>query len=289
MLNVIKMDLYRLSRSKSFKLGLLLVAIVSFAAVALSAALTAILKSAVDVEPELGESLVTMSGIMPFLMWGNSIDLGVVILQFSSIFSLAIAAILSAIFVNDEQVAGYGKNYIGQLSNKGQSVISKLIATSVINIFVVLTCAVVAGVGGMIFFGKIVTGFNFGNFSVLLLLRILMYLAVNAIIVFFSLLTRSKSASMIIGVVFGVGASKIAYTSITSVVQMLVARVFRNDSIEIPSLDGLVPDGVEGMLNLEFYRTMNSEVIVRALIVGFVYIIAFSALSFYIVRKRDLK
>lgn len=289
MFNVIKMDLYRLFRSKSFRVGLILVAIISFAAAALSSGIAAIMKSAIDLEPELAESYVTLGGIMPFLLWGNSVDLGVVILQFSSIFSLAIAAIISAIYVNDEQMSGYGKNYLGQLSNKGQSVISKMIATSLINVCIVLTCVIASGIGGMIFFGKIITSFNFGNFAVLILLRILMYLAINAIIVFFSLLTRSKSASMIIGVLFGVGASKLAYTGATTVIQMIVSKVFRNDSITVPNLDGLIPDGVESMLNLEFLNTMNPDVIIRALIVGVVYIAVFTTLSFCVVRKRDLK
>lgn len=289
MLNVIKMDLYRLSRSKAFKIGLILTVIICLGAVLLSAGLFSILQMTIESADGLDESYDLMSEFFTFLKWINGVDLAVIILSFSGIMSLLIVTILSSIFVSDEYTAGFGKNYLGQLPDKGMSVISKLIATSVINLSILLTGTLVAAGAGAIFFGKYISGFDFGNLALTLVLRLLMYLAINAIIVFVCLLTQSKSASLIIGVIFGVGASNIVYGSVTSLFQFVCSRFLKLDGFTFPSLDEIIPDGVLRMLDMSFFEDPDQGLIVRVLIVALVYIVGFAAGSVLLVRRRDVK
>lgn len=289
MLNVIKMDLYRLMRSKSFRIGLIIAFSVCFLAVALSAGLLALVNMALKADPTMAESADVLVSVFSFLTWENGVDLSVIVLQFSGILCLAISTVLSAIFVSEEQTSGFGKNYLGQLSDKGTSAISKVIATSIISMSMVLVCTLSSALAGALFFGKCITGINAANLALAMFLRLLMYLSINAIIVFVSLLTKNKSASMVIGVVFGIGASKMAYGTVTYLLQFLASRVLKLSDFEVPSIAGLIPDGVERMIDTEFLTKVDGALIARVLIVAAVYICGFTFASFMLVRKRDVK
>lgn len=290
MLNVIKMDLYRLSRSKSLKVGLIIALIISFAAVALSAALVAIMTMLQEADPSLNEGVAEMGMIFPVLAWTQGVDLAQITLTFSGVFSLGLSVIISAVFVTEEQITGYGKNYLGQLPDKGYSVVSKLVATSVIHMLVFLIYTLVSAGAGALLFSKYITGFAAGNLALTMSLRFLLYLAVNAIIVFLCLLTKSKSASMIIGVIIGVGASKAAYSGITSALTAIIGRIANKPEFEFPAVGGVIPDGVEEMLiNQNFLFNPTAGLIVRAIAVSVIYIVVFTLLSVIVVRKRDVK
>lgn len=290
MLNIIKMDLYRLRRTKSLWMGLIITAVISFGMTALAAGLMALIKAMMEMDPTAVGDIASMYAMFPFLAWGETgIDLSIIVHMFSGILTLAMSAVISAVFINEEQTSGFGKNYLGQLPQKGTSALSKMIVTSIISVLVILVGTLASAGAGALFFAKSITGLNAGNLALTMVLRLLMYLAINAIIVFVSLLTKSKSASMIIGVVFGIGASKIAYTTLTSGLNFLVGSVLKLKDVTVPSISGLVPDGVEGMLDANFLLAPDEKIIIRTLIVAAVYIIGFSVASFFIVRKRDVK
>lgn len=290
MLNVIKMDLYRLMRSKAFKIGLILSAIICIGAAAASAGIVAIMKLAVEQDPTVAESMYVMEGMFPEVSWMFGVDLGTIIVRYSGMFSLVIATVICAVFVSEEQTSGFGKNYLGQLSNKGYSAVSKLIVTAIINLAILLVYTVVATGMGFLFFGKYITGVSAGNLALTMILRALMYIAINCIIVFLCLWTKSKSASMIVGVVFGVGAARMAYGVVTSALQLIVSRIFRNSKVTVPDLDGLIPDGVEHMLvENNFFENLQTDILVRVLVVAVIYISVFSIGSFLVVSKRDVK
>lgn len=289
MRNVIKMDLFRLSRFKALRIALIALAGLSFAAVAVSGGILALVNSLIASDPEFADSLGFLMLAFSFFEWVDGVDLGVVIMEYCGILTLAVACILSATFVNDEQVAGYGKNYLGQLQDKGISVVSKLVSTSLIHVLVVLVCMVVSGIGGLVFFGKYITGFRVLNLLLTALMRMLMYISINAIIVFVTILTKSKTLSMIFSVIFGIGASNIAYTMVTFALEIIASHILNNPDAVVPNVGGLVPDGVERMIDTQFFLAPDGQLVVRVLVVAAVYILGFGALTRLVVRKRDVR
>lgn len=289
MSNVIKMDLYRLSRSKAVRVGVIVAAVVCFAATALSAGLLALVRWAMGVDATMGDSLLILEVALPFLGWYSGVDLAAVVMQFSGTLGMAIATVLAAIFVSEEHIAGYGKNYLGQLANRGVSAVSKVVATSIICAALILACTLSTSLAGLLFFGKYLTGLKAGHLALALALRLLMYLAINAIVVFICLLTKSKSAAMVIGVVFGIGASKIVYSSATFLMEFVVKQIFRVSDFTAPSIAGLIPDGVERMIDAELLTHVDLSLVVRVLLVAVVYIGGFTVASALLVRKRDVK
>lgn len=288
MRNVIKMDLYRLSRSRSIRLGLILTAVICFAAAALTRGFAELMNIAINSDPEFTQDAAEMIAMLPMLGWTNEVDIGLVIMQYSGILTLVIASVMSVIFINDEQLAGFGKNYLGQLGDKAYSVVSKLISTSLIHALVILISTITATLAGLLFYGCSLSTLNAGNLALALFLRLLMYLSINAILVFLCLLTRSRSAPMILSVVFGIGAGQLAYGILTSGLDMVVSRI-SGGNLHMPALEGLLPDGVDRMLNAGFYMEPYSDLIVRTLIVAAVYITVFALSAIAIVRKRDVR
>lgn len=290
MLNVIKMDLYRLTRSKTLRVGMILAAVISIVAVALSAGFLAIMNIMAETDPSLTEGAAEMALVFPMLAWINGVDLSQIVLFFSGLFSLALIAIITAVFVSEEQSTGYGKNYLGQLADKGYSVVSKLISASVITMVMLLIYTLVSAGASALFFGKYITGLAAGNLALTMLLRLLLYISLNTIIVFLCLLTKSKSASMIVGVIIGVGASKAAYSGITAALTALISRIAKNPDFEFPAIGGFTPDGVEELIvNTGFVTSPDPKLVARAIIVAVAYIAIFAILATVIVRKRDVK
>lgn len=270
MTNLIKMDLYRLFRTKSFKIGLIISLVIAFSYVAILATIS---KMVPMFSAETQEAMT----IFPFANWRNGVNLFELILSAVTILSLMVSAVLASNFISDEQTHGYIKNIAGQIKDKGMMNVSKFVALAVMSASVLLAYTFGAASAGFIFLKSALSYEGFYQFLAVIGTKYLIYLSVNTIILFLCALTKSKSVSIAFGVMFGTGASIIVYNLIST----FIGLVFKCD---VP-IDSYIPDG------LVFGITMGAttKTLIDAVIVGAVYIAVFMVLSMMIMRRRDTR
>jgi ABC-type transport system involved in multi-copper enzyme maturation permease subunit len=273
MLKLIKMDFYRLFSSKTIKIGALMACLVSVGYTLLSLGIIALVKFAVDSDPMMVDGL---GFIIPQAEWFGGVDLSEVILSGTGVLALFIGCVMTASFIGSEQSCGYTKNFAGRLTDKGYMAFSRFIVTSVGQTIILAIYAIVVGAAAMLILGSYITGFDVKNLLLALSLRLILHVAVNAIIVFVCTLTRSHAVAMIVGCIFGLGITEAAYVSAS----MLLNAVKINIDII-----NYMPDGINSQLSL--YTA--GELTPKAIIVSVAFIIAFVGANYYVVRNRDVR
>lgn len=271
MLNLIKMDLYRLFKTKSLKTGVIISAMISFVTIAIIAFLS-------NLVPQLSpDSQVTMTEMMPFVNWRNSVSFYDIILTATNVLSLMVSAVLASIFINEEQINGYIKNIAGQVKNKGMMIVAKFVALAVMTLFVLIAYTAGATVSGFVFFNNAITYEGLTQFLAVFGTKYVIYLSVNAIILFLCNLTKSKTLSVAVGVIFGSGASIIVYNIISTFIGIVL-------KLEVP-VASYVPDGLVFGLTM----TAPSAEIIKAIAVAVAYIVVFIVASMVVMKKRDTR
>ena len=270
MFNLIKMDTYRLAKSKQFKIGLIISFVFSFAAIAVIAGIGKLI-------PLLGEDGEGILFLFPYADWFSQVSIFTVILTVTSYLSLMISCMISSNFINEEQANGYFKNIAGQVKDKSMLVLSKFFTVIVISLAVLVCYVAGSALASVLLLGKSLTfdypdGFAFAMFT-----RFVLYLAVNSIIIFLCTFTKSKSLAIAFGLVFGTGITRFAY----SIVETFLGMILKAD-IQIASF---TPDGQVFSITAE----STSEDLGKAFAVGVCYIVAFLFFSSLILKKRDNK
>lgn len=271
MLNLTKMDFYRLNKTASFKFGLIASFVISFGVIA---AIGGILKLLPLME---SEDLGMMSIAFPFVSWAEEVSVFTIMLTSIRYVSLVITCLIVATFVNEEQAGGYIKNIAGQVKNKGMLIASKMITIAVISLAVIFACAIGSALAAFLVIGNSVN-FTFSiNMLSVIGARILLALSVNSIVLFLCTLTRSKSLALVFGVVFGSGLTSIAYSVVSTFLDVLL-----NISIEIKNF---TPDGLASGISVD----SSSQELIKAIAVSLCYILVFFVLSSIVIKKRDTK
>jgi hypothetical protein len=218
-----------------------------------------------------------MAMLLSILGWLNGADWSEIVFYTTGFFSLFIGCMITASFIGSEQSCGYVKNIAGQIPHKGFLAISKFVATSVAMALVLLVyLAVCAPLTSVLFSSYITNGYAIGELIGAFALRLLLFVAVNAVIVFLCTLTKSHAAAMVTGAIFGIGVTAIVYFAITSVLGMLKIKF---------DVANLMPDGVNGMLNC----SNLVEILPKALIVSLVFIVGFVTGTYLLTEKRDVR
>jgi ABC-type transport system involved in multi-copper enzyme maturation permease subunit len=183
---------------------------------------------------------------------------------------------ITANFIGSEQSCGYTKNFAGQLSDKGYMAISKFVVTSFAQTVILVIYSVVLSALAQLLFGEYINGYDIGALFAALGLRLMLHLAINAIIIFICTLTKSHAVAMVAGCIFGIGVTKIAYSA--------SEMIFSIMKINFP-IGSYMPDGVNSQLAMDTV----GELYIKALVVSILFIAVFLATNFYVLRKRDVK
>ena len=155
--------------------------------------------------------------------------------------------------------------------------VSKFAALSVMSLSVLVAYAAGSTVSGLIFLNNAINYEGFSQFLAVFGTKYLIYLSVNAIILFLCTLTKSKSVSIAFGVMFGSGATVLVYNVISTFAGIVL-------KCEVP-VASYVPDGLIFGLTMD----ASSEALIKAVIVGVVYIAVFMAFSMVVMKKRDTR
>ena len=273
MWKLIKMDFYRLFNGKAIKVGALMACVVSAVYMLFSLGMIEITKFSFQTDP----SAATQMGIfLPQVAWMNGVDFAEIVFSSTAALALFIGCMISANFIGTEQSCGYTKNFAGQLPNKGYMAVSKFVVTSFAQLIVLGVYAIVSSVLAQLILSQYITGYDLKNLFAALGLRLMLHLAINAIIIFICTLTKSHAIAMVVGSIFGIGVTKFIYI----VLGLILSSVKINFDIT-----SFMPDGVNGQLSLDSV----GELSIRAIIVSFAFMVVFVAANYAILQKRDVK
>ena len=253
--NLIRMDLYRMNKAKSFRVCLIL------------AFLFALFSTPLDRLMYTIGNLLNVENLGAFPETENLC--GMIGNSLSSV--TALLALLSVVsFYHADMEAGYIKNIAGQMPRRGYSILSRFIASVVLNL-VFMLAALAGNLIGTVALQRIVVDGSLLESAGLFLLRLLLLQSICSILLLVTASFRNKSFGMILAVVTGLPLLTLVYLAINTGLDQL----FKGFSI-IPYM----PDQV--------MREPNPDVI-RAFLVSAVTIGIFLPLSIRIFDKKDVK
>ena len=208
MADLIKMDMYRLFRTKVFYVMLGAVTAACFATTVLAKVLTDLFsKTAEGAEAAaLYPASVALSDILasPF--------------AFSALFILVFISLIS--FTYADIANGFVKNVAGQLPHKGDTVISKFAVILVHNAIFTLFAALGSAAGEMTV-RTVVVDSQTGRGVITMLAKILLLQSLSAIILFVTTGLKSKTFASVAGVIISTGLLGIVYFGIETILEKL--------------------------------------------------------------------
>ena len=253
MLNLIRMEWYKLRTSKLFMI-LLAISFVSNALLSLAIPLFSKMLAGIPSPVNLSYALQS-----PF-------TLGL----------LMIVVFISATsFSYLDFAGGYIKNIAGQVGDRGKIVISMLIIIGVHNL-IFFAVGALSNVVGAAMAGALVVDGNVAGGILTLLLKWLLSMAISSVLLFFTVGIRNKSLGIIGSVVFGANVLSLAYMGISMGLKNLL-------HVDI-NVGDYMPDALMGSVDV-----INNSLVVNAIVVSAVFIAAFTILTFIVFKKRDVK
>ena len=273
MWNLIKMDFYRLFSSKTIKIGAVIACLMCAGYMFISFGILAFAEMAFEADPLAVEGLALF---LPQISWMKGVGFSEIVFGGTAVFSLFIGCMITANFIGSEQSCGYTKNFAGQLTDKGYMVISKFAVTSVAQLMILVVYTVVSAVLALLLFGKYINGYDIGALWAALGLRLMLYFAINAIVVFICTFTKSHAIAMVAGCIFGMGVTKVAYSAVEVLLSVL--------KVHFP-ISNYMPDGINSQLALDTAGALS----VRAIVVSVAFMAVFLASNYFVVRRRDVK
>lgn len=271
MWNLIKMDFYRLFSSKTIKVGALVACLACGVNMLFSFGIVKLMENF-----GAAASLDGMELLLSQATWGGGVDFAQIILVGTTAFSLFIGCMISANFIGSEQSCGYTKNFAGQLPNRGYMVISKFVVTSLAHVMILVIYTIVSIVCAQLLFTKYIEGYAIGKLFEALGLRVLLHLAINAVIIFICTMTKSHAIAMVVGCIFGIGVTKIVY---------LLADILLGVMKINFSIGNYMPDGINSRLSSDTLNTLGP----KALLISIAFIVVFVGANYYVTQKRDVK
>lgn len=249
MLNLIKMDLYRLFHTISTWLMMAVAIVAAFFCVALTT--------------ELSDRYSSVVGILEMLFHG-----GLFIVLFS---------VFVTIFVNAEQRNGYTKNLGGLIPHRGQLVISKIVAIAIEIMIVFILFTVTITIAAKIFCGNKFAIGSFGNLFILLGVQYLLHLGFVCFIVVICILTRSSAFAMVSGILISFSIMNIIYSLVNKMIY------FISDNADFDISHFMVD------YNISTYSLeISANDTYRAIAVGCIFVIISVACAFIVTEKRDI-
>ena len=205
---LVRMDLYRMRKARSFFVCL----IIAFAIALINAPLAKMLFSvANEVAPDLGETLdaqVKLSEVIndPFPM----------------IILLPLLLSLCFFFYADVE-NGYIKNIAGQMPMKGFTILSKFLAAAVHNL-IFAAAGLIGNLIGTVLVQRIVVDSNVPDGIRVLVLKFLLVQSISAILLFVVSTLRNKAVGMILAVLFGLGLTSLIYFGINQAMSAVLGQ-----------------------------------------------------------------
>lgn len=189
-----------------------------------------------------------------------------------------LCVIFAAIFFNGDQRNGFLKNIAGQYPNRGILVISKMTAAAVQILLMEILFAMATGVTAEIIWGEQFVLGSLPQMLPFLCVQYLLNLGAAGLILLLCTLTRSAAFGMTAGILMIMGLLLPVYSVIERAFAALLPSLRLNISQYV--LEGNI--GVAGM-------EASSDVLTRASMVGAVCLVLSVLLAMVIMKKRDIR
>lgn len=282
MLNIIKMDLRHMFKTKAIWIILLIIFAFSMIAGFMTHNSLEYLEQTTGIEAALEQQSAAEVSVM---------EVGIpkdTTLQSISYFSslremisgyimLVFVAIFAVLFANHDINSGFIKSISNQMGRRGNLCIAKVISGI---IFVALTFVVFMGgtlISDCIFFNEVTFG-GVSEFVPYILTQYLLHLAFFALMVFFTILVKNTALSMAIGIFLCAGLGELFYKFIDTIIgKTLPESLVKNFTINNYVLSGNIGSLAPG------------DNIVTPIIVACVFLLLTTALGYMILNKRDVK
>lgn len=274
MLKTIKMDLYRMFRSKSFYVTLLVTYILVIASIVTFKMVlnNDELKSFYDQSMETSESVNV--GISAGMIYVNNSEPTLVDLFSATIggATLAVMAVIYAIiFICSEHNNGYIKNVISRKGYRNQFTISKAICMAIYLLISLLGTALFISISSALLLDNYSLG-KIGEFTSYFATQYLIHFAVVMLIVFLCNLTRNMAISMAIGICLCTGMVAL----LTGLLDRLKLNIVFTDYLLTTNMK-LLP------------TSFDTTVYGRAIFVSLAVIVVFGISSIILMRKQDVR
>ena len=189
-----------------------------------------------------------------------------------------LCVIFAAIFFNGDQRNGFLKNIAGQYPNRGILVISKMTAAAVQILLMEILFAMATGVTAEIIWGEQFVLGSIPQMLPFLCVQYLLNLGAAGLILLLCTLTRSAAFGMTAGILMIMGILLPVYSVIERAFAALLPSLRLNISQYV--LEGNI--GVAGM-------EASSDILTRASMVGAVCLVLSVLLAMVIMKKRDIR
>lgn len=229
-------------------------------------------------KPEEGRRIGLYADSNPGWVEGQIFAGDLISTQMESGILTLLCVIFAAIFFNADQRNGFLKNIAGQYPNRGILVISKMAAAAVQILLMELLFAVTTGVTAEIIWGEQFLLGSIPRMLPFLGVQYLLNLGAAGLILFLCTLTRSAAFGMTAGILIVMGILLPVYSVIERAFVTLLPSLRLNISQYV--LEGNI--GVAGM-------DAPSEILIRASIVGAAFLVLSVLLSMVIMKKRDIR
>lgn len=277
MWNVIKMDLYRMVRMKSFYVVLLILMFFFGSSIYLAIGQ----ESFLEANPEEQQKVEDMASSNERVDIGMSVSTDVsaeegtmvdwLKMNISAGLMFLLVTIFLVVFVCSEYSAGFLKNTVSQINNRAYLYIGKLVVS-----FVFIVVGYVAAVLSIILGSLIaIQTVNIGDWKDILMycgMTLLIQWALSAIIIFFCTLTRSTAFSMVIGICISLNMFALVYMLIDKIAPSLHAFEYSlvNQLAQVPTV-------------------MAGATLSKPILLALVYAIVFSIANCALLNKIDVK
>lgn len=288
MFNLIKMDLYRMVHSVSFKVMMFVIIAVAFFTIGMTSYDVSYTREQLEkgivqnVEtPETEDDMIVIEmgiSVTSSDSWIDEVPFSELVNEnMKSNLLLLLCAIFVPLFVHAEYKNGYIKNIAGQLPNRGVLVVSKLVAVAVQVFFLFVSYILWAGIAGLIFFKDTLV---LGAVTDLLAgsaLHYLLCLAVGYIVLMLTMVTKSSALSLTFGVLCSTGFSALLYSGINVAIAAITSKEGFDIGLYTPEMN---------VAHISF--DMTNGTLARVLVVGLVYAALAAVIAIVVMRKRDV-
>ena len=267
MRNIIRMDYYRLVHSKSFKINMLLVFFISLMSKPITMWMFKLMNNIAEQLSEEGNEIEVIAYPDTVMLSSLLCD------PFGYTILIVLCLICMIGFAYADIANGYIKNYAGQLTKKGNSIISKFTVIGILNMFFMIA-ALAGSVIGELLVRKIECDPGVPQAVGTFFLKFLLLQSLCTILLFFTAGIKQKTIATVAGVVLGSGMLGLAYMGLNSVIE----KVFKLESFNINDYapDSLLVSG-------------GNLAAANALLVSVVIIAVFLPLTVRIFNKSDVK
>lgn len=294
MLNLIKMDMYRMFHSLSTWVILAVtVGLAAFSVIATNLYLEAMNETvsqetvtSIDGEESSGsaetEDNTVVIGIQvdtnPEWIQGK-INMGdLVTTQLRSGLLVLLCVIITAIFTCADQKNGYIKNIAGQLPNRGVLAVSKMICLAILTVIMMAVFILTVIITGAMFWSGRLYMEDWGSLLTVLGTQYLLHMGFCALVMFLCTLTKSSAVGMTVGIVIMIGLLMPVY----SVINYGIAQINSHWNFDISKYM------LEGNLSLARTGAPAGDLI-HGSAVGAVFILLGTIFAMVIMKKRDVR